>query len=37
MTGGDSAGGVVLVIAGVWLLAQVTKGHLLTRTGLMPS
>jgi hypothetical protein len=33
--GEDAAGGLVLVIAGVWVLAQVTKGHLLTRTGLL--
>lgn len=30
-----NAGGVVLTLAGVWLLAQVTKGHMLSRLGVI--
>lgn len=30
-----NTGGVVLVIGGVWLLAQVTKGHMLSRLGII--
>lgn len=35
MNGDDAAGGLVLVIAGVWVLAQVFKGRLLSRTGII--
>lgn len=30
-----SKGGLLLVIAGIWLVAQVTKGQMLQRLGLL--
>lgn len=32
-----NAGGLVLAIGGVWLLAQILKGRLLQRLGILPS
>jgi|GEM_PF-2095101 len=32
-----NAGGVILVILGIWGLAQIFKGHALQRLGLIPS
>jgi hypothetical protein len=29
------SGGAVLILAGVWVLAQVTKGHALSRLGVI--
>lgn len=30
-------GGLVLIVAGVWVLVQVTKGQALQRLGVLPS
>jgi hypothetical protein len=32
-----NTGGVILMIAGIWLLTQVLKGGMLQRLGLIPS
>lgn len=32
-----NAGGVVLIIAGIWLLAQILRGQMLQRLGILPS
>lgn len=32
-----NAGGLVLAIAGVWVLAQIFRGQMLQRLGLIPS
>jgi len=35
MTRGSFAGGVVIIVAGVWVVSQVTWGGGLTRLGLL--
>lgn len=37
MSGGRGAGGVLLIVAGVWVLAQVLAGHALQRLGIAGS
>lgn len=32
-----NAGGLVLAIGGIWLLAQLLRGQLLQRLGILPS